>query len=92
MGQLGTAQCARTYSFQSRILPTGYKVTCVIVGASGARLERERPAAAGGGRGWPDTVIQKSILRRALVWTRETSTSAKKSSISRLYFYLVLDK
>ena len=25
MGQLGTAQCARTYSFQSRILPTGYK-------------------------------------------------------------------
>jgi len=27
MGQLGTAQCARTYSFQSRILPTGYKDT-----------------------------------------------------------------
>ena len=26
MGQLRTAQCARTYSFQSRILPTGYKV------------------------------------------------------------------
>lgn len=25
MGQLRTAQCARTYSFQSRILPTGYK-------------------------------------------------------------------
>ena len=32
MGQLGTAQSARTYSFQSRILPTGYKVTVVVVG------------------------------------------------------------
>ena len=31
MGQLGTAQCARTYSFQSRILPTGYKVIKINV-------------------------------------------------------------
>ena len=32
MGQLGTAQCARTYSFQSRILPTGYKDNAIRYG------------------------------------------------------------
>ena len=62
MGQLGTAQSARTYSFQSRILPTGYKdnlaskgycyrtvTLCRVLGTR--KINPHRGSTPGGGTG-----------------------------------------